>query len=859
MKKIDEGNIGDFANNKVLEWGPISFAIEFIYRMRKNKSRLQNIPSTRQAIAIPKLITAMYYRKCNLIPDDFITAAVITTPIEDQSIAQKIAFDIIFNEKKKGKGSKQGLNTSMQKGSSDGKAEFMDELLDVFDSQLDIGNLDTDELIDQAMEEFSGLTDFVNNIYDQAEENNEPYKSLVDIIEQRTNYKYILEQGIKDIERLKNDCHQTILRDINDLSPQDIIASTKLNWGKDLLDQSSVPWIHLTAQYTMNDADFQNSLADIMKNEEVGTSARSLNYLRETGMDKSKVNSLAQNLVNRVENMIDLHEISDVLNYIPNFDHQKVIDNSIIQDPGTTFNLSRSLDERFHSDLTNELFKNWAKKNPEPPLAELFQTQADLPEWRNILNHIIKKKINEYINTNGKASYNLSDLANKLMNLSYEAKFEPCRDAFVKNAKRAGLKALESAHDNDQFKNALKSMVKNNIPLDQGKTIQFGKKLGVSEEKILEIFGGNYKLLKTMYEQNIGNFKRYSRIMKKIKLSAAQMSELLGLALDNNNYEGLGALSHHHMGDAFKAAAKRAKNGLSGLDATTSSKRAQRRVAESLNAGSGDNLLIQWFYHRNKVPSHLKDFVKKLCKDALIKIALNIISNQRGSGEKGLIPTNQLRPFIIGDDIDLINIDATIENIIMQGKSIDMITTEDLLVRRTEKGRVSICFLLDISGSMSGMKLAACSIAVMVLIGALHAEEVAICFFESNTHIVKEFGDSRDLEDVADELLDLRARGGTQVQAALEWGAKELQKTSTERKICFLLTDCAFGESKSTLKKELDEYVNQRVQFILGVNTRSYSKKYSKLILETTQGEIVHITKFMEIPHILMEVLEKIG
>jgi Mg-chelatase subunit ChlD len=263
--------------------------------------------------------------------------------------------------------------------------------------------------------------------------------------------------------------------------------------------------------------------------------------------------------------------------------------------------------------------------------------------------------------------------------------------------------------------------------------------------------------------------------------------------------------------------------------------------------------------HRHQIPAKVKDFVRNLVKDALIKIALNIISNQRGSGEKGLIPTNKLRTFIDGDDMDLIDIDASIENIIMQGKSLDMVTTEDLMVMESEKGRVSICFLLDISGSMSGMKLAACSIAVMVLIGTLRAEEVAICFFESNTHVVKEFGDEKDLEDVADELLDLKARGGTQVQRALEWGARQLEETNSELKVCFLLTDCEFFEQKQQIVKELESYVDQKVEFLLGVNTRSYSKQYANWILNATQGKIVYILNIVDIPKVLMEVLEQIG
>ena len=308
----------------------------------------------------------------------------------------------------------------------------------------------------------------------------------------------------------------------------------------------------------------------------------------------------------------------------------------------------------------------------------------------------------------------------------------------------------------------------------------------------------------------------------------------------------MGALGHYNLGQAFQITEQM------GGTATI-------QLSESLSAGPGDNLLLQWFTNRDRIPAKAKEFVRNLVKDALIKIALNMISNQRGSGEKGLVPTNKLRIFIDGDDMDLIDVDASIENIVMQGKTLDMIIPEDLLVMETEKGRVSICFLLDISGSMTGMKLAACSIAVMVLIGALRAEEVAICFFESNTHVVKEFGDVKDLEDVADELLDLKARGGTQVQKALEWGARQLEETNTELKVCFLLTDCEFFEKKEQIVKELELYVNQKVEFLLGVNTRSYSKKYAEWILDSTQGKIVYILNIMDIPKILTEVLEQIG
>jgi len=848
-KKIDQ--IGDFDGNRVLEWNPITFTVEFIYRMRKTQKKLLNVPSTRQAVAIPKLLTAMYYRKNNLLHEDFITAAVITTPIEDQSIARGIANDILFPKKPKEKGAaKTSADASAKDALTDGEdKDFMDDLLSEFtDAGISLDNLDANDIMDQTLKDFTDLMDFIDDIYEKAAAGIDPYQSLVNILEQRNGYHDIMSKSINTLEMLKNLVHQTIIMEMNVLSPQDIVSSTKLNWGQEILDHSNTPWIQATAQFCMNHPDFKQFLADIMQNEEVGTAARTSRYLKEAGLDKKIAEDLANQLIKRAESLMDIMEISRVLGNIPNFDQKTVFSNSLKGDIGTPFNITRSLDTQFGSHLTKDMFDMWAQQNPKPSVSEAFQAQTDVPKWDQMLSNSVQQQLNDISKNNAKPDYGMNILAENLMQMSHNASFDSCKSSFQQNAGVAGLKALENAQSPEDFKNILRSQVQYDVPIDTDATVKIGTQKGVSEQDILEIIGGNYELLKLMVMKNIGNFNRLNRIIKHLKsLAQAQMQELMQHALKNNNFQALGALGHHNMGNAFKAAGE-----VGGGDA-------QQKLAESLSAGPGDNLLLQWFTHRRSIPKKAKEFVRNLVKDALIKIALSMISNQRGSGEKGLVPTNKLRIFIDGDDMDLIDVDASIENIIMQGKSLDMITFDDLMVMDSEKGRVSICFLLDISGSMGGMKLAACSIAVMVLIGSLRAEEVAICFFESNTHVVKEFGDEKDLEDVADELMDLTARGGTRVQAALKWGAKQLEQTNVEMKVCFLLTDCMFSESQEQISKEMDAYVNQKVKFILGVNTKSYTKRYAEWILEKTKGEIVYILKIPDIPKILSETLEKIG
>lgn len=844
--------IGDFDGNCVLDWNPITFTVEFIYRMRKTQKKLLNIPSTRQAVAIPKLLTAMYYRKNNLIHEDFITAAVITTPIEDQNIAREIANEILFPKQPKKKGSitktSSDLSTKDVLSDSEDK-DFMDDLLSEFvDAGISLDNLDANDLMDQTLKDFTDLMEFIDDVYEKAAAGMEPYQSLVDILDRRNGYYEIMSKSINTLEMLKNLVHQTIIMEMDVLSPQDIISSTKLNWGQDILDQTKTPWIQATTQFCMNHPDFKKTLSQIMQHEDVGTAAKTSRYLKEAGIDKKIAEDLAKQLIKRAEVLMDIMEISRVLGYIPQFDQNSVFSNSLKNDIGTPFNISRSLDSQFGSQLTKDLYDMWAQQNPKPILSDAFQAQTDVPQWSKMFSDSVQRQLNEISKKQGRPAYEMNTLAENLMQMSKNAYFESSKASFQQNAGIAGLKALETSQTAEDFENILRSQVQFDIPLDTETVLKIGKQKGVSEQTILEILGGNYELLKLMFTNNVGNFNRLSRIINHLKsLNHAQMQELMQLALKSSNFQALGALGHHNMGNAFKAAGD------------IGGGKAQRQLAESLSAGPGDNLLLQWFLHRHNIPRDVKNFARNLVKDALIKIALNMISNQRGSGEKGLVPTNKLRIFIEGDDMDLVDVDASIENIIMQGKSLDLITTDDLMVHEIEKGRVSICFLLDISGSMSGMKLAACSIAVMVLIGSLLADEVAICFFESNTHIVKEFGDEKDLEDVADELLDLKATGGTRVQAALKWGADQLEQTNVEMKLCFLLTDCMFFEKEIQIKKELEAYVNQKVKFILGVNTRSYTKKYADWILEMTKGEIVYILNIPDIPKILTETLEKIG
>src|SRR5947208_12318482 len=74
---------------------PLAFSLEFVARMRKRKG-LSHVPSLRTAIAIPRYLTARAFRKRTLVPQDYLDAAILNTPYEDQPAAFEIAREVLF-------------------------------------------------------------------------------------------------------------------------------------------------------------------------------------------------------------------------------------------------------------------------------------------------------------------------------------------------------------------------------------------------------------------------------------------------------------------------------------------------------------------------------------------------------------------------------------------------------------------------------------------------------------------------------------------------------------------------------------------------------------------------------------------
>jgi len=72
------------------------FVPEFINRMRKSEGVVEK-PSPRQGIAMCDLLLPVYLRKGKLSMQDLVDAAVYTSKVENQSIAERIALEVLLN------------------------------------------------------------------------------------------------------------------------------------------------------------------------------------------------------------------------------------------------------------------------------------------------------------------------------------------------------------------------------------------------------------------------------------------------------------------------------------------------------------------------------------------------------------------------------------------------------------------------------------------------------------------------------------------------------------------------------------------------------------------------------------------
>ncbi len=819
---------------------PCEFAVEFIRRMR-NHPEIVQIPSSRQVLSIPKLIVSRYYRKGYVTPNDFIEIGTVTSFPDNQTLAKDIAFEVLFPNYKKNLMDSffetNGTNSSEIDDLSEGLKSELDQIQDLIDEIEMSKSIDID-LIEQ-------MEQFMNELNQRRNE---------DLIEAALNFfnddSELYREEINSFNKLLEEAKKKLSQKINSLDPEDLKAGHSLGLDDIIQQNSKRPWEKIASQ-ALNKEDFSKSLSEIINSGNLDDLFQTIKYLDKTqAVPKDLIQNLKEQLQNSIDNLDQLFNASKTLGEAPKFDLDRMLNNSIKQSSFEhNFNLADSLDQFYGTDLRGKFLEMFEQQNNNSKLnlslESLTKTAFANKSWNSLFNQVLQNAINDALQQNKKFEA-LKSLSHQLQQLSNSCQNLHCSQKMMQHLPDLTELTLNSCETPAQLKNSVEFLRKIGLEPEPDTIKKVGNKLEMSEEEIFELIEPNYELLKKLVDEKTADFQRLTNLMNQIKdqLNSDRMKELISSALASDNREALGALGNFNLSESLKGAGQ------------IGGKEAQDKMISCLSAGDGENLLKQWFMHRNELPIDAKQKVKELAKKILIEMGIYYSRARLGSSTTGPIPLNIVRPYTVGDDFENIDLEETIYNILEKGKRLDHIKYDDFFVFETAKGLRTACFELDISGSMTGEKLAFMAICVSMLVYGMRKDELGITFFESNTHVLKELNKKVDLEKLADELLSVKAMGGTKIQNALEWARKQFKDNSSSReKLNILFTDAEIFDLNKAIE-ELRIFRSMGIDFVLVCPETSYNLTDAKKMVKVAGGQLLTISDWNDFPKLISEIIK---
>lgn len=835
-----------FEHDHVRDWTPISFALEFVRQMRHKKLNLHHRPSVRTSLAIPKFLTARYFRKRQLNYSDYIDAATWNTPYEDQQKARIIARDILFPKeqelkKKEPVEESDAADVEMLVGADSILAGLGELNLDLSDFD------DLDELLESAEVTSGELSAY--DFFEQMLTSNEPAdQSLAKLLSSLGGPSEMEVHNINDRESAFEFCREELTKRVGGLSPQQISQGCACGFGGQLCREVSLPWeLAASLAGTGQTEALRHHLDDLFQTataSELGKTATYLDSLFEA-VGQETINEVIQHALKRVRSLADFMSLLDTLGYWVE-PPAGLIDFEAVENPRQALKAADWIRGRFDRSYHQQIFYKWAESlGREPTLEELIPLYLPIALYDELLDAAYETFLG-------------------LLQKEFQSVSKDEQPAVLQKAVRMALllkkgevllsnlasilatDALELPNDADLFLTLLEDLLARKVmPHNTERVVRKGASLRIDPEEIYQRLGRAYEQLKRMITSDIRNVARYVQLLARIdEIPFDEIEELVRICQQTGNMEGMAALLALALGPAAACCTDKSF------------------VLESLcfkGIGGGENLLKQWFVHGESLPGALRAQIKQLAKSALLELGLEWSASGNGSLSEGMVPQNRVRPFTGADDLDLLDIENTLDLLASAGKPLESMSQDDLLVYDTQKGQAAILVLLDISGSMSGDELAICAIAVVMLLGKLTPSEIAIALFESDTHVVKPFIDHADLDQVADRLLDLRAQGGTCVDAALRWAIQQFEEhTTAVNRTMFLLTDFCFFESLNDLRDIIGSLAEQAVRYIGAAHGVSDTTR-QKLFSDILGGDTLKLTSLEQLPELLISAINGLG
>lgn len=834
---------------------PLQFSLEFVTRMRKRKG-LSHLPSLRTAISIPRYLTARAFRKGSLVPQDYLDAAVLNTPFEDQTAAFEVAREVLFPDKPQASDAEVAaasadVQAKPQPQQQSGSKSILDDLAGLNLDLESLGDLSAlDKLIETAEDEdlFNAFDWQVNALQSRDDKT----KATGDLVQRYGGPKELQANNVKDLGGIEEFLKGNLRANINAMDSDELAEGCRAGFGKMLVMEVRHPWEQAGAFAGTKDFQrLQDLLKDLLASGSAVELGRTLRFLEPhagavTGSEFEAFRNAG------LERVKDLSEHAELLDGLRKWvtPPDELLKRAASENPVRALEAARWLLDRFGENLQPRIFDHWADAHSTMPLlSELTQLAVDCPRWADMLSGSYQE---------WKAERDAEDKANrKSGDPAAEAHFQQHwletaeqlhgtkLEAGKKLAGQAVVDCMERIVDAAQFLPMLDVFLERGLyPSDVKAVVAAGQKLGIDERLIYERLGQPLEQLAQLIRDNNQDPERFKRLIDKIKMMPPDLlKELCEKSFADLNLCGMAALLAIDMGNAAGHVPEQFAADACGYK----------------GIGGGMNLLKQWYDGRGKLTDSLRAHIKELARNALAELAFDWVASGSGSSEGGLVPQNRSRPYRAGDELDQLDLEATLDSVISQGKNLEQVTEDDLFVPIQSKGQAALCVLLDISGSMGGRELANCAISVVMVLGRLAPNEIAVALFESDTHVIKGFNQERELDEVIDRLLELAATGGTRVDAALKWAYEQFEEVpEAEFRLLFLLSDYEFFESTNDLEQIAHGLVAQNVKFLGAAHGRS-NKKMTDFFTDALGGQLIKLRNLDAVPGLLMDAIRTSG
>jgi hypothetical protein len=822
------------------------FAHEFTKRMRARQD-VRKKPSVRQSQSIPQLLSARYFRNGELTLEDFLEAAVFTTYPPDQDIAREIAEDILLgrNMKKKEPEHVEVEVAATGKTNNDQLSKVMDQIR----REQELRKVIKKDKVEAGYEYLKEL---------RSRKDKDLYNAARDYL---TDGDIVL-RGLTNDEELKKTANHKLEEKYGGLSSQDIKNSQVFGSLDDVCESPNAAE-RIAAKSLRGDDDVLKEFSDLAR-QDPATAARALRHMEEMGtLDPDTQKQMDKTLQDNLSDLSEAADYAQELGRLPDNVDQMIADAPSKYQLADAASLGQKVRDASGTSrqITEDLLKQYNEQYDEGAsgkvdMHQLSEVQSSSQNWKELV-----EKETESMLEDAKTRSSPTDFLKSSLGQSSQLKEKLSSGEAKAQWEKMQQQLADGAVDHSSTKTELRNTVKTCSSFGQvpsEKAIRgAGERLGMTENEILELLNPSFEVIKKLIEAGVGDFDRMHSLISSAGLSEHQLRQLADIAATKGNQNALGAIAHENLGAALGMALRGGysqgygyrpspRQGSAGYDKS----RADMAIG-GLLGGPATNIIKLWFSYRDEMPPELKQRLREIAKRLLIDLGMRFARATMGSSMLGGIQeSTTVRPFRIGDDIDLINLEETIDALLVQGRTnFRVIEDTDFLVTETYQGHRAFYWALDKSGSMNAPeKLGMLAISVMAGLYGVQKDDFGVVLFDHETHIVKEIAERNvSVEKVASDLLDARAGGGTGGAFSIELALQNFEDTKAKEKVFIFSTDMYLSDQPRC--EELAERMKPLdIKMIILVSKTSYNAVAARSLAKKAHGVVLDIADINELP-----------